>query len=254
MDLHEPSRGRRGLADVARLPPACRLHARLPRRHARDLPLRAHPAPRRAGVTPGARRVATPGRGSMIAKEPAVRRDNARDLLSRGQRRTVVAALLAAVLVAIAAGRSPGRLGLAAESLVGAIMVVYVVVITFKSVLVTVALREHRRYRAPVRPAHRRIPEDELPRYTVLAPVHRESAVLAQLLGNLDRLNYPRDRLEILILVEGDDEETNAALDAIALPVSFRRVVVPVSYPRTKPKACNVGLAAATGTYCVIYD
>jgi hypothetical protein len=38
------------------------------------------------------------------------------------------------------------------------------------------------------------------------------------------------------------------------LPASFRIVIVPHSHPKTKPKACNYGLALAQGEYVVIYD
>jgi cellulose synthase/poly-beta-1,6-N-acetylglucosamine synthase-like glycosyltransferase len=40
----------------------------------------------------------------------------------------------------------------------------------------------------------------------------------------------------------------------VALPTGFRVTLVPPSFPRTKPKACNVGLALARGEYLVIYD
>jgi cellulose synthase/poly-beta-1,6-N-acetylglucosamine synthase-like glycosyltransferase len=160
-----------------------------------------------------------------------------------------------AVLVAAAAGLLPRPvdLTLVLDVLVGVVTVLYVAVITYKSYLVMLAVRRGRRAAASI-PRQRLVPYEDLPRYTVLVPVHKEGAVLAQLLGNLDSLDYPRDRLEVLLLVEADDEETAEVLDRIELPTSFQRINVPVSYPRTKPKACNVGLEYATGDFCVIYD
>ena len=38
------------------------------------------------------------------------------------------------------------------------------------------------------------------------------------------------------------------------LPAFVRIVVVPDGQPRTKPKACNVGLDFAHGEFLVIYD
>src|SRR5688500_18904020 len=38
------------------------------------------------------------------------------------------------------------------------------------------------------------------------------------------------------------------------LPPTVRLVVVPDAAPKTKPKACNVGLLLAPGEYLVIYD
>ncbi|WP_199537413.1 glycosyltransferase family 2 protein [Spongiactinospora gelatinilytica] len=96
-------------------------------------------------------------------------------------------------------------------------------------------------------------PDEALPRYTVLVPLHREGRVLPALLGHLAALNYPADRLQILLLVEEDDEEMAAALPGV-LPPACTVVPIPAGGPRTKPKACNVGLGMATGEFCVIYD
>lgn len=93
-----------------------------------------------------------------------------------------------------------------------------------------------------------------LPRYTVLVPAYHEPEVIAELLAAVDRIDYPRDRLEVLLLLEADDVATAAAV-AAARPGSHVRVVtVPPSQPRTKPKACNVGLAMATGELITILD
>ena len=44
-----------------------------------------------------------------------------------------------------------------------------------------------------------------LPRYTVLVPLYREANVLPPLVSHLSRIDYPDDRLEILLLCEADD-------------------------------------------------
>jgi cellulose synthase/poly-beta-1,6-N-acetylglucosamine synthase-like glycosyltransferase len=56
------------------------------------------------------------------------------------------------------------------------------------------------------------------------------------------------------VLLEADDEETPAALAAADPPGYFRAIVLPDSQPKTKPKACNVGLTTARGEFLVIYD
>lgn len=96
--------------------------------------------------------------------------------------------------------------------------------------------------------------DEELPIYTVLVPVFREARIVGRLVENLGRLDYPTGKLEVIILVEEEDDETR---DAIALsdpPENFIVVTVPKGAPQTKPRACNVGLAVARGTYLVIYD
>lgn len=93
-----------------------------------------------------------------------------------------------------------------------------------------------------------------LPRYTVIAPMYREPAVCPQLVAHLDALSYPRDRLQVLLTLELDDVETLGALQAMELPPGFEIFVAPPGWPKTKPRACNEALAAATGELLVIYD
>jgi cellulose synthase/poly-beta-1,6-N-acetylglucosamine synthase-like glycosyltransferase len=94
----------------------------------------------------------------------------------------------------------------------------------------------------------------DLPVYTILVPVYREAGIVGLLMRNLADLDYPREKLEILLLLEEDDPETLAAALAAAPPDIVRIVVVPHSLPKTKPRACNVGLTFARGQYVVIYD
>jgi cellulose synthase/poly-beta-1,6-N-acetylglucosamine synthase-like glycosyltransferase len=93
-----------------------------------------------------------------------------------------------------------------------------------------------------------------LPGYTILVPLHREGAVLPHLLSRLADLDYPADRLQILLLIEEDDDETKGALAKLTPGPQFHTVIIPPEGPRTKPKACNVGLRQATGEFCVIFD
>jgi cellulose synthase/poly-beta-1,6-N-acetylglucosamine synthase-like glycosyltransferase len=100
----------------------------------------------------------------------------------------------------------------------------------------------------------RAIPDAELPIYTVLVPAYREPEVIAELLAQLDRLEYPRDRLDVKLLLEEDDPQTQRAA-AEASPGSYVEIViVPNGQPKTKPKACNVGLAQARGAFDTVYD
>ncbi len=56
--------------------------------------------------------------------------------------------------------------------------------------------------------------EADLPVYTVLVPLHREAAVVPDLLRALSALDYPAAKLDIKLLLEADDAETAAALPA----------------------------------------
>ncbi|HZC80046.1 MAG TPA: glycosyltransferase, partial [Ktedonobacterales bacterium] len=96
--------------------------------------------------------------------------------------------------------------------------------------------------------------DDELPLYTALVPLHHEGKLLPLLIEQLVALDYPEDKLEVLLLVESDDEETRSSLDACILPPHIRPLTVPPGQPRTKPRALNVGLARARGALIVVYD
>ena len=86
-----------------------------------------------------------------------------------------------------------------------------------------------------------------LPTYTVLIPAYHEPGVIGKLLQHIDRIEYPRSRLDVKLLLEEDDEETIAAATAAITGPHVEIVRVPFSNPRTKPKALNVGLALARG-------
>jgi cellulose synthase/poly-beta-1,6-N-acetylglucosamine synthase-like glycosyltransferase len=92
------------------------------------------------------------------------------------------------------------------------------------------------------------------PTYTILCPLYREAGVTSDLMAALDRLDYPRDALDIMLLVESDDADTIAAAFARAAAPHVEVVIVPAARPRTKPKALNVGLARARGEYVAVYD
>ncbi|WOI53403.1 glycosyltransferase family 2 protein [Parvularcula sp. LCG005] len=96
--------------------------------------------------------------------------------------------------------------------------------------------------------------EAALPVVTILCPLYREAFSVPGLIGALAALNYPRDRLDIKILLEADDFETIAAALALCTAPEFDLVFVPPSEPRTKPKACNFALWSARGDILVIYD
>lgn len=98
------------------------------------------------------------------------------------------------------------------------------------------------------------LPTELLPRYSVLVPLFREAHMVAGLLHALDALDYPRDRLEVLLVLEACDLETRNAVEAERLPPHVRAVVVPDGQPRTKPKALSYALAEAGGAYIVVYD
>ncbi len=96
--------------------------------------------------------------------------------------------------------------------------------------------------------------DEDLPLYSILCPLYREAHILPGFLEAMKKLDWPAEKLEALLLLEENDEETIAAARAMNVPSFVRIVVVPHSEPKTKPKACNYGLSVARGEYVVIYD
>jgi glycosyltransferase involved in cell wall biosynthesis/cellulose synthase/poly-beta-1,6-N-acetylglucosamine synthase-like glycosyltransferase/O-antigen/teichoic acid export membrane protein len=95
---------------------------------------------------------------------------------------------------------------------------------------------------------------DNLPIYTILCPLYKEANVLRDFVDAINKISWPKEKLDVLLLLEEDDVETINKANSLDLGEHFSVVVVPHSYPKTKPKACNYGFAKAKGEYCVIYD
>lgn len=96
--------------------------------------------------------------------------------------------------------------------------------------------------------------DTDWPTYTIFCPLYKEWHVVPQFVTAMSRLDYPKDKLQVMLLLEEDDHETQEKITTFDLPKYFTVVVVPDSQPKTKPKACNYGLKTATGEYSVIYD
>ena len=96
--------------------------------------------------------------------------------------------------------------------------------------------------------------DDEVPIYTILLPVYKEDKLIRKLIWNLQSLDYPREKLDIKLLIEEDDDKTLNAVKDLNFPAIFDVVVVPFHMPKTKPKACNYGLHFSRGKYLTIYD
>ena len=141
-------------------------------------------------------------------------------------------------------------IGLVAETLLTLGLVILLVQVGF---LITAGWRALLLV-ASLRPASRLGQTEALPRYTVLVALFREAEVAGQLVERLARIDYPPDRLEGFLLLEADDHETRAAIDELPLPSWLNVLVVPIGAPQTKPRALNVGLAAATGELLTVYD
>ncbi|MEI9992097.1 MAG: glycosyltransferase [Rhizomicrobium sp.] len=130
-------------------------------------------------------------------------------------------------------------------ALVTALSLAFVAGTVFRAGLATIAARPRGEAAAT---------GDALPVYTILVPLFREANVLPRLARALLLIDYPRDRLDIKIIVEADDGETARAAAMLEGRGPFEIVRVPHGHPRTKPRACNYALNFARGEFTVIYD
>jgi len=118
-----------------------------------------------------------------------------------------------------------------------------------------------------------KLKDESLPTYTILVPLYKESKVLSQIMENIYKIDYPKDKLDVKILFEENDEETLVEARKLGLfghphvrrahiaPKLYRNflkifdpIIVPKGQVTTKPRACNYGLIRAKGDYVTIYD
>lgn len=99
-----------------------------------------------------------------------------------------------------------------------------------------------------------RHPSGRQPSISLLVPLYDERDIAGRLVDRLARLDYPRDRLDVLLILEADDTRTQKALEDADLPNWMRIVEVPTGKVRTKPRAMNYALDFARGEIVGIYD
>ena len=94
----------------------------------------------------------------------------------------------------------------------------------------------------------------DLPRYCVLLPIRNEPIpVVEDLIKNMNKLNYPKNKLDIVMLVDIDDNYLED-IKKLNIPSHFRILSSKATFPFTKPKVCNLGLITTDAEYITVYD
>jgi cellulose synthase/poly-beta-1,6-N-acetylglucosamine synthase-like glycosyltransferase len=94
----------------------------------------------------------------------------------------------------------------------------------------------------------------DAPAFTAMIPIRREGLpILQRLATTLTELDYPADKLQIILLLDDDEEETIANA-MLAMPDNVLVLAIDAVAPRTKPRVLNDGLRHATGEYVVVWD
>ncbi len=92
------------------------------------------------------------------------------------------------------------------------------------------------------------------PIVSVLVPLYNEPRVVPRLINRLSRLTWPRELLDILLVVEEHDHVTREALARHDLPRWMRVIPVPDAPLKTKPRALNYAMLFARGAIIGVYD
>lgn len=156
------------------------------------------------------------------------------------------AAVVVVTLLALLPASLPVDLALALIS------VLICLVSTFLALLRIAACHERVHVSPKSRPPP--LPDAQLPDYSIVVALYRETAVVDQLCAAIAAIDYPPARLDVIFVVEADDPQTREALMPHAQRHGYRILVAPEGKPRTKPRALNVALPLARGAHLVIFD
>jgi cellulose synthase/poly-beta-1,6-N-acetylglucosamine synthase-like glycosyltransferase len=103
-------------------------------------------------------------------------------------------------------------------------------------------------------PKLRRLPDHQLPVYTVIAALYREAKSVASLMQAIDAFDYPREKLQVILALEPDDLATRAAIARLGPMPHVQVLIASAMGPKTKPKALNCALPFARGSFTAIFD
>lgn len=99
---------------------------------------------------------------------------------------------------------------------------------------------------------------NEFPYITVIVPSYVEPAVARQIVKSIWELNYPKNRMQVLIVLEEGDFATIEAYTQLALPKHFKVIVRPKGGAKTKPAAMNYlfdqGYVHWRSDFTVVFD
>ncbi len=128
----------------------------------------------------------------------------------------------------------------------------YLVFMLFKLWVVARSFRYRMIDYTPEELAH--VTDEELPVYTILVPLRDEAEVMEQIVKAMRSIDYPEDKIDLIITVESFDVATREAIERVGIPANWRVCILPDTQPKTKPKALNVAFREVRGEFLVIYD
>lgn len=89
------------------------------------------------------------------------------------------------------------------------------------------------------------------PTFSIVVPTYRRPQALRRCLAALSRLDYPRERFEVLVVDDGSDESPEPIVTEARGTVNARLIQQDHAGPA---RARNRGAAEATGTFLAFTD
>ena len=108
--------------------------------------------------------------------------------------------------------------------------------------------------RLPAARRRPRRPDAGLPIYSVIVALYHEARSIGSLLRSIEAIDYPREKLDIILVTEPDDLETRAAIARLGPMPHVQLLIAPAIAPKTKPKALNYALSFARGSFIAVFD
>ncbi|MFK2826438.1 glycosyltransferase [Bacillus sp. B190/17] len=99
-------------------------------------------------------------------------------------------------------------------------------------------------------------PIEDFPKVSILIPAHNEEVVIEDTIKSMIRLNYPKDKLEVIVINDNSSDLTGSIIDDYAKQYSFIQAVhtKPPHAGKGKSGALNQGIKHSTGEIIVVYD
>ncbi|MDX2158555.1 MAG: glycosyltransferase family 2 protein [Hyphomicrobiaceae bacterium] len=80
------------------------------------------------------------------------------------------------------------------------------------------------------------VPDEHLPHFTVIVPAYNEEAYIADKIRNLAALDYPRERLKIVVALDGSRDRTRPAAEAAIASYGEGTHIELRAFPRNRGK------------------
>ena len=94
----------------------------------------------------------------------------------------------------------------------------------------------------------------ELPLVSILIPAHNEELVIENTLTSMAQLDYPKDKLEVIVINDHSSDQTGKIVDEFAMRYPFIKVIHNPLGGKGKSGALNRGFAHSKGEIIVVYD